>query len=454
VSGPPCGILAPLAPPSLAVSWLAPLAGALWAAWHLRHAYFFYDEWGMVGRVLHAGMWEGMFASFNGHLWALQYWIYRIQVHQFGVDDHRFVGVVFVAALVVLHLGLATLLRVSGLSAISSTLLAGLLTYLGASSQNFVFAVQASPALSLAAGTAATAIVLAGRPTRRRAAGVAGLLVLSVAIDSGTALATIPMSGVATMLAWRGPARLAVLPALVIVVLWFGFVPAPVFHAGWDTRAHFAVRLLLHATGALAAGGSGTGLVLWLLAAILVAMAFRGGHLDARSRIMIAAGGAATCVVLAAIAYARAGIEGDFVTHNRYLQNVAIPLTLALAPACAIAGRGVVRAAWPSPPAGAATGLAALVFAGAFLLGLTPKDIYLREFVSYNVGVRDGVTSAARVIRDGCPSGQPPVAASQPLGSISPQLTTGLVRELLDRGFLSPPAAGPIDPAVAARMCS
>ena len=51
------------------------------------------------------------------------------------------------------------------------------------------------------------------------------------------------------------------------------------------------------------------------------------------------------------------------------------------------------------------------------------------------------------------PAGCPPAADSQPLGFVSPPVTTGLVRELLDRGLLSPPAAGPIDPAIAARMC-
>ena len=65
--------------------WIVvPVSGALWATRQLRHSYFFYDEWSIIGRVLHMPAGAGTMASFNGHLWMLQYWLYRAQVSWFG----------------------------------------------------------------------------------------------------------------------------------------------------------------------------------------------------------------------------------------------------------------------------------------------------------------------------------------------------------------------------------
>jgi hypothetical protein len=437
-------------------SWLVPLAGALWAAWHLHRSYFFYDEWSMIDRVLHEPPLAGTMASFNGHLWMLQYWIYRAQVTWFGVDDHVFVAAVFVVALVVLHVSLAMLLRVSGLSPVSSTLLAGLLTYLGAASQNFLFAVQLSPALSLAAGAAASALALAGPPTGRRAVAVGSLALLAVALDSGMALVSVTLASVVTVLAWPGRARLAVVPGLLAVAFW-AIVGShgPAFPASLDVRAQFAGELLLHAAGALIGRGSRTGAVLLAIAVILVVSVLRRGEADARGRIMLVAGGAATTVVVAALAAARAGYPGiDLVLFNRYLQDVAIPLTVAVAPIVAIGGRRLVRAVWPAAGPRTATAAGAVLLAGAFACGLAPKRAYHSGFERMNVATRDGVASAAMVVRDGCPSGRPPDAASQPLGEIGPQISTRLIRELVERGMLSAPVGRRPDPAIVARMCA
>jgi hypothetical protein len=440
--------------PTARVSWIVPAAGAAWAAWTLRHSYFFYDEWDMVERALRQPAWDGMLASFNGHLWMLQYWIYRLQVRAFGVDDHVFVSAVFVLALVALHASVAWLLRVSGLSATSATLLGGLLTYLGAASQNFAFAIQLSPALSLAAAVSATAIVVGGHPSPRRVGTVAALLLAAVAIDSGTALGGLTLAAVATIGAWRGPARLAIVPAVVVLTAWIALTPhGPTSAAGIDVQLRFATRLLLYATGALVGGGVLAGIEVTVVAAGLVWLTRRQVRIDARSRIMLAAGTAAALVMVAALTYARADIGGDFIAFNRYLQHVALPLTLAFAPIVAAAAVGATRRLRPRATPALTTGLAAALIALAFLAGLAPRRLYLEHFLRYNAEVRRGVASAAVVLRDGCPSGLAPDAGSLPVGAASPQVSTALVRDLLDRGHLSYPASASAEPAVVARIC-
>lgn len=66
------------------IPWIAiPGLGGFWAAYGLRHTYFFYDEWSMIDRVVRLPFWAGTTSSFNGHLWMLQYWLYRAQTSWF-----------------------------------------------------------------------------------------------------------------------------------------------------------------------------------------------------------------------------------------------------------------------------------------------------------------------------------------------------------------------------------
>src|SRR5512140_3485448 len=294
-------------------SWLVPAAGALWAAWHLRRSYFFYDEWSMIDRVLHSSAVDGTIKSFNGHLWMLQYWVYHAQVFRFGVDDHRFVIVVFLGALVTLHLSLATLFRASGLSRTPSMVVGGLLTYLGVASQNFLFAIQISTTLSMAAGVAASAIVLAADPSMVRAVAAGTLLLLAVAIDSGTALIALTLAACVTLLSWRGLARFVVLPAILALGLWVALGNrGPAFPADLDTRAHFARQLLLLSAGGLfgqiGATGEVTGAIVLAGSIALIGFGIRRRIVDRRGRIMFIAGAAATLVATAALAQARAGV--------------------------------------------------------------------------------------------------------------------------------------------------
>jgi hypothetical protein len=453
-------------------TWLVPLLGVCWAAWNLRGGYFFYDDWAMIDRVLHTTPVEGMTTGYNGHLWILQDWVYRIQVFWFGVDDNTFIRGVFLCALLVLHLSLASLLRASGLSRASSTMLGGLLTYLGAGAENFMWPVQLSATLSVAAGVAAAAIALRRMPPATAHIAAVGVLsLLSVGLDSAIAFMSVTLAAVVTLLAWRGIARLAVVPAIVALGLWtFLADRGPSFPADAATRAAFAVRLVLHASGGVFGLGPTAGAIALIIALALIGIGFHKGYLDRRSRIMLAAGSAAALVVVAALTVARAGIAGlDFTNGSRYLHNVIIPMTLAAAPALAATGRGLAlrsasdksgRASRPrrptirraeSPPALALLGLCLIV--AAFILGLAPKERWAPTFRRYNAETRAGLASAAVVIRLGCPSGAQPDAASTPLDFIGPQVPTRLIRELLDRGLLDAPPPMRPDPAIVARMC-
>jgi hypothetical protein len=307
----------------------------------------------------------------------------------------------------------------------------------------------------MAAGVAAAAVALGHRPSVVRAALVGALMLVSVGLDSGTALGAVTLASCVTLLAWRGVARLAIAPALVALGLWALVGDhGPSFPADLSTQGAFAERLLLSGVGGLVGRGRTVGAVLFAVLATIIVMGVRRGYVDARSRIMLAAGIVATLVVAAALTHLRAGVPGvNFVDFNRYLQLVAIPLALAAAPALAATGRGwmadnalaarvpLVRSAGP-----------VLVMA-AFLLGIPPMRGYAAVFEGYNEATRAGVAVAAAVIREGCPTGTAPDDATRPLGEIGPQLSTGLLRELVEGGFLTRTAASVSDPAVLERMC-
>lgn len=467
-----------------ALVWLVSVLGVGWAAWNLRGGYFFYDDWAMIGRVLHTTPVEGMTTGYNGHLWMLQDWIYRIQVFGFGVDDNFFIRGAFVCALLLLHLSLAALLRASGLSRLSSMMLGGLLTYLGAAAENYMWPVQVSPTLAVAAGVAAAAIALrhapapvpargpapvsapavapaspaspAARaralppgetrtpsPAPTRVAAVVVLSLLSVGIDSAIALMSVTLAAGVTFLAWRGLVRFAGVPAMAALGLWILFADrGPEFPADFATRAAFAVRLVLYSAGGVFGLGQQGGIFVLIVSSALVAFGFHKGYLDRRSRIMLAAGSLSALLVAGALTVARAGIVGlDFTNGSRYLHNVIIPATLAAAPAIAATCR-------QTPP-----GAGQVLIVVAFLLGLVPKQNHEVTFRRYNAETREGIRSAAAIIREGCPSGAAPNPASTPLDYVGPQVTTKLVRELLDRGLLEAPPPRRLSTAVAARMC-
>lgn len=428
---------------------LIPCLGAVWAVVGLRHTWFFYDEWSMIHRVTHLSAADGAFASFNGHLWVLQYFIYWSQVSWFGVDSHQFVAMSFVASLVLMHLAIAAVLRAAEVPLSVSLLGAGLVTYLGVASQNTLFAVQLSPTLTTALCFGSAAVALARPPTPWSMTTIGAWLLMAVGVDSGMALPGIVFATIVIAGVWRSRHVLVIVPALLALGAWFvaGDL-GPSFPSSISTRLSFLMHLLLRSLGGVIGGTESSGTMLAVAAVVIVGIGWRRGVLAGTERTLLLAGTSTAFLTAVAIAQARAGVVGDnFTDFNRYLQNVAVPLFVGLVPAVAVTLRSVSgrRAFLSWVPS-------ALIVA-AFVAGLGPRRTYASTFVGWNVAVRQSALSATTIIRDGCPPGLRLDPASAPAGDLSPQMTTRLLVELMNRGAMTAPAAWDVDPEVLGRMC-
>lgn len=413
--------------------------------------YYFYDEWSMIYIGSHFKALDGMTTSFNGHLWMMEYWIYRIQVSVFGLDSRFFISACFVVAIVALHLSIAAVLRACDLPRQLSLMIGGLLAYLGCASQNFIFTVQVSLVLSMAAGLFGAAIVLRNLPSTRAIVGTGLCLLASSVLASGVAIGVVAFAGVIAAIRWRWAAVSAVAPAAIVLVWWFTTAElGEHYPAALGDRVSFASRLLLQSVGAVAGNERAVGAMLSGVAMTLIVVALVCRWLDKRAVTLLVAGIASAIVTAAAIAQSRAGIRGfNFENFNRYLSYVAIPLTLAAAPALVAVVRNI-------PFGKRQTSLVRAVPAGAvaiaFILGLSTASSYTELFEVWNVQTRHDVVAATLVINEGCPSGVAPDPASFPT-SYNPQLTTQLLRELVERGALSIGPTEAADPVVTARMC-
>lgn len=438
---------------------VAALIGALWAGRRLRQTYFYFDEWSMIGRVIHLGVIEGATTSFNGHLWFFQDMIFRVQARVFGLDSNGFLVVVFISSLVALHLALAALAVRIGVPLTPALMLAGLLTYLGPAAQNFVFAIQVSPTFATAAAVGAAAVVLGGTSTTRRYLAVGGLLQLAALFDSGVGLLALALVGGVVIGLWPRGSWWVLAPSALIIGIWYAFGDlGPKFEASVADRIVFAARLLLRGGGSLVGGGAWVGIFVVIVFASSFAVAFAAGRLDRTALTVMFAAGVATMVNVAGIAQSRAGLPGfTFFENNRYLQNVAIPLTITFLPAL-VACAGLVRERWqlaePGPRA-ARDALPMLVIAACFGLGLGAEADYAEVFIDRTEQVRTGVRDIAIVENTGCPSGQMPNLDARPLGALSPQVSTRLVAELVDRELLSiePGRLATVDPEILRAIC-
>jgi hypothetical protein len=431
--------------------WVAAvLVGMWWAARHLRGTWWFYDEWTVIWWVTFHRESTSMFENFNGHLWLGQYWLFRAIGALFGFDSHRPLIAVMLGGLLVLHLSLAWMLRAAGLRDGPAVVMAGLLTYLGTASQNWIFAVQIAPAVSLACGSAATALVLGRPPRPRRAVAIGVLMVASVAFDSGTALVGLAFCVTAIVLCWPRRWWSVALPSLVGAGAWFAFGGhGEQFPASFGHRLSFAWHLLLGSAGGTVGRGEAVGAVLLVAAAVTLVVAVRGGLPRAGLALAIG-GGVGSALTLAGITVSRAGISNfQLEGFNRYIANVALPLVVGVAPAATV----VARRCWRNAPAylpRVVVTVAAVVF---FWAGLGPLRTYHDGFVAMNAGAYRAVTAAMVVVRDGCPDGGEPDPNTRPVGDLSPQVLTYLLRELMEEGQLSVPAFAEADPEITARMC-
>ena len=427
---------------------VVPLLGVLWAWRRLRDTWFFYDEWSLVQRTVSMSPWSAFRTGFNGHLWLLADPVYRLQVH-FGLDGRALVLGVFVVSLIVLHLTAAWVLVRGEVPVPVALLGAGMLVYMGRASQNFVFAIQFSPALATAAGLAAVAVVVGSEPTPLRRLVAASLPLFGVLIDSGVGLIMLSMFVVAVLCTWPRRSWWVALPGVATFGLWalLGDL-GPEFPASlWD-RYRFAARLLVRSAGAVLGGGVTMGVVVLLALAGQVAWLLWRRRFDGAVRALSLAGLAAAAVAVAGITQSRAGLPGfNFVDFNRYLQNVGLPLGVALL----VVTWRVVSTGWVSVESRrvATVAMAGICVLG-FVAGLPAERAYVPVFLGWNRSVEAGVTDVVAVIDLGCPDGRVLDPATFPLGGLSPQISTQLILDLRVRGHLAPqadrvPAAAIVD---------
>jgi hypothetical protein len=126
---------------------------------------------------------------------------------------------------------------------------------------------------------------------------------------------------------------------------------------------------------------------------------------------MFIAGTIATVLETTALAQSRAGLPGvNFIDFNRYLQSVALPSTLALVPAFATIGRTWLARRPHLEQSRVVPCIAPTLAVAAFILGVEPMRSY--------------------------------------------QISTQLLRELIQRGALDSTSSVQPDPAVVNQMCS
>ena len=427
----------------------------MWAWRRVRHTWFSYDEWSMIGRVVAYDPLQGATTSFNGHLWLFQDAIYRLQVRVFGLDSNTFVVVVFLISLVCLHAAVSVLAARSGVPFAAAVLLGGLLTYLGPATQNFVFAIQLSPTFATASALVATALVVDRDATVRRASGVAALLLVSVLFDSGVGLLALTLGGGVLVQSWPRRAWWPLAPAASVMAIWYAFADlGPQFPGAVGERLHFAVELVVRSAGAFWGGPAWLGVVTLVAGGVAATQAVRIGALVGPARRLFVAGIAATIVTVAGIAQSRAALPGfTYFENNRYLQNVAIPLTFTFMPVVVVLARRIDigdrgdrrLSRW----------LPAVLLLGAFVAGLDEERAYGDVFVDRSAVVHAGVVDGVALIAQGCPTGTHLDPASRPLGDVSPQISTRLLIDLAGRRvFATPDPDEPIDPGIVATMCT
>jgi len=423
--------------------------GALWAWRVLRNTYFFQDEWAMLRRGTLLSPFDSAKLPANGHLWLFQDVVYRIQALWFGLDSNRFVVVVFLGTLVTLHLTLAAFARRVGMPLVPALLFGALLTYLGPAAQNYIFAVQISATLAVAAAVGSATLILGSPVTAKRSTFVAALMLLSVLLYSGIGLVSLSFGGSLVVLLWPRRRWWVLAPAFLAMASWIAFAgTGPKFPASVGDRAAFALELTARSAGALAGGGPLIGVIVLVAFAAVVASHVRAGEMQGPDRA-VTIGGAITAVTLiAAISQARAGIAVfSFYENNRYYQNVAIPLTLMMLPSVVgfarrVDSRRIRAAALP------------IVLVAAFLSGQNEARPYEELFVGRNDTVRNGVVDTVSLIASGCPSGQPPTPDTEVFGPLSLGVTTTLIAELARRELLSPAPQRVADAALVATICA
>ena len=425
-----------------------PLLGLAFVAARYRVNWYFYDEWSMIHRVLATRneILQGATLPYNGHLYIICYLVYKAQL-AFGLGNHALVWGMFCTSLLAVNIAVAMVLWAAGVPPLASTIAGAVIAYFGPGAQlmtfEFQFTMNAAIALPILSGY----FVLRRRNRLLSSGLVAALLLLSIVFDSATAFAGLIFAAVLVMLSWRDRWTVAALaPSVVaggaLLLAAHGALLTQPATAGQE--ALFAVRLLLLALGGLVGGGKVAGIVVLVASAAALTWALHTHSLSGPTRPLVTAGLVSGLAMVAVTAWSRAGlVKDDFFDFNRYISLVAVYLLIALAPLLvAIARSALGNRAWSIEPS------LAFLLVVVFLLNLQPLTRYRSTIETWMAQTHALVEDVTWSMSKGCPARESLDLTVQPLGTLDPQITVGLLRELEASGDLAPPARRPDPPPV------
>jgi hypothetical protein len=427
-----------------------PLVGLALVASRYSDNWFFYDEWSMIHRVLatRGEVLQGATLLYNGHFYAICYLVYKAQL-ALGLGNHALVWGFFCASLLAVNVAVAMVLWAGGVPPLASAVAGAVIAYFGPGAQLMTFEFQFTMDSAIALPILCGYFVLRDRNRFRSSVLVAVLLLLSITFDSATAFAGLIFVAILVVLRWRDRWMwVALCPSVVA-----GSALLAATHGALLTQpatpaqeALFAVKLLLLALGGLVGGGKVAGVVVLIASAAVLVWALHKHALSSATAYLVTAGLVSGLAMVALTAWSRAGlVKNDFFDFNRYISLVAVYLLLALAPLLVgLARTALASRAWPIEPA-----LACLLVV-VFLLNLPILTRYRSAIETWMAQTHALVEDVTWSMSKGCSSGETLDLTAQPLGTLDPQITVGLLRELEASGSLAPPERQPkLPPTVA-----
>jgi hypothetical protein len=437
-------------------AWVAlPIVGMLWVASRYNHEWFIVDEWEMIGRATASGSWlHTMFSGYGGHLYALPYLVYRLQVDLVGVEQHWLVYLFFCGSLGALHVSIAVVLYRLGLPSILALLSAGMVTYFGPGSQSMTFEWFAGT-LSLALCFFAAFIALRDKIDVRTAVAVAAVLLGAIGTDSSEALLGILFVSTITVLLWpRRFALVALGPPVLVLAVWLitdrssRYASAPLMKS-----LTFAHELVTLAAGGLVGRAQVAG---WICLAVAIICVSTGLARRAFPRAVVASltgGTLAAAATLTAAAKTKAGyVTLQGLVGSRYVHHVALFLLLALAPVVAATIRpNRTRTAY------VVAGVAAAGLVTVFVLNLNSLWPNRQFFEAWSSDTKASVRRSVTALVTGCNGGEKPNAHAYPVKAEGSdpfrQIPVYHLQSLLRAGALSPDFGIPPTRAVVKAIC-
>ena len=432
------------------VAWtVLPLLAVSIIAIRYHRTWYFYDEWGLIRRIINTReSFAGHVELYVGHLWLTNHLLYEIQVFWFGTSNHLFIWAMFCASIVLLVYAVSfCLLRlgVPSIVALAGGLVVGLF---GPGGGLVSFEIDVGTILATALIFLAAAIVSRESPeTSGEVVIVTLVLLLAVVSDSSVTLIGLLPIGALLIVQWsRRHASIALLPTL-LVGLWTLTQTLPRFSAPTIAgQVNFGFKLLFGTAGGLVHGGPVAGGVMLALAIVVITIGWRRGALGRRVKASLVGALASVAVLCASLAWSRSLYP--LTPGIRYFAEVAVFLLVGLLPALWSSVASLWDARRRGLPAAAALALLAVLL---FNLGpLLQNEVTIESWAS---SVRQEFPQAVWIAEFGCPNGQAAKETSRPIGSLSPQITVAMIRDLRHLGLFTSIAPSPPSATIISQGC-